>query len=102
VVVEAFAAHLQAFPAGPDGLVFGGTLGQPHSRSSFWKPWRAVTERADARGFRFHGLRHHYASLLIRHGESVKTVPGTARARDCCRDARHLQPSVARVRRPDA
>ncbi len=23
---------------------------------------------------RFHGLRHYYASLLIRHGESVKTV----------------------------
>ena len=25
-------------------------------------------------GFVFHGLRHYYASLLIRHGESVKTV----------------------------
>ncbi len=25
-------------------------------------------------GYTFHSLRHYYASLLIRHGESVKTV----------------------------
>lgn len=28
----------------------------------------------DARGYWLHALRHHYASLLIRHSESVKTV----------------------------
>lgn len=42
--------------------------GEPWSRQQFGRAWRAVTT-AD-----FHELRHLYASLLIRHGESVKTV----------------------------
>jgi len=36
--------------------------------------WRKATVDAGVPGFVFHGLRHDYASLLIRHGESVKTV----------------------------
>ena len=54
-----------------------------------------MTERADARGFRFHGLRHHYASLLIRHGESVKTVQarlGHATAAETLDTCNHLWP----------
>jgi integrase len=74
VVVDALAAHLAAFPAGPDGLVF--TLsGKPITRSVFGHKWRAAvaaSELPDGTGF--HALRHYYASLLIRHGESVKTV----------------------------
>ncbi|GLB90948.1 site-specific integrase [Mycobacterium kiyosense] len=74
VVVDALAAHLAAFPAGPDGLVF--TLaGKPITRQTFGHKWRpAVATAKLPTGTGFHALRHYYASLLIRHGESVKTV----------------------------
>lgn len=74
VVVDALAAHLAAFPAGPDGLVF--TLGgKPITRAVFGHKWRpAVATAGLPAGTGFHALRHYYASLLIRHGESVKTV----------------------------
>ncbi|MGH3969064.1 MAG: tyrosine-type recombinase/integrase, partial [Mycobacterium sp.] len=74
VVVDALAAHLAAFPAGHDGLVF--TLaGKPITRSGFGHKWRAAVKAAKLpAGTGFHALRHYYASLLIRHGESVKTV----------------------------
>jgi integrase len=74
VVADALAAHLAAFPAEPGGLVF--TLsGKPITRSVFGHKWRAaVAESGLPDGTGFHALRHYYASLLIRHGESVKTV----------------------------
>ena len=74
VVVDALAAHLAEFPDGPDGLVF--TLaGKPITRSVFGHQWRAAVKAAGLpAGTGFHALRHYYASLLIRHGESVKTV----------------------------
>ena len=43
----------------------------------------------------FHGLRHQYASLLIRHGESVKTVQarlGHAPASETLDTYSHLWP----------
>ncbi len=46
-------------------------------------------------GFRLHGLRHYYASLLIRHGESVKTVQhglGHATAAETLDTCSHLWP----------
>ncbi|VEG40436.1 integrase fusion protein [Mycolicibacterium flavescens] len=74
VVVDALAAHLAAFPAASDGLLF--TLsGKPITRQAFGHKWRpAVARTALPTGTGFHTLRHYYASLLIRHGESVKTV----------------------------
>ncbi|WP_238402732.1 tyrosine-type recombinase/integrase [Cellulomonas sp. H30R-01] len=39
-----------------------------------WKIWLDAAEASDVHGETFHSLRHYYASLLIRHGESVKTV----------------------------
>ena len=74
VVVDALAAHLAEFPDGPDGLVF--TLaGKPITRSVFGHKWRAAVKAAGLpAGTGFHALRHYYASLLIRHWESVKTV----------------------------
>ena len=35
---------------------------------------RPAVKRAGLSGVTLHALRHFYASLLIRHGESVKTV----------------------------
>lgn len=74
VVVDALAAHLAAHPVGADGLIF--TLaGKPITRQAFGHKWRPAVKAAGLpEGTGFHALRHYYASLLIRHGESVKTV----------------------------
>ncbi|MEO3938922.1 tyrosine-type recombinase/integrase [Dermatophilaceae bacterium Soc4.6] len=74
VAVDALATHLAAFPVGDKGLVFTGSEGQMLRRSAFGNVWRRATASAGAEGVVFHALRHYYASLLIRHGESVKTV----------------------------
>ncbi|CAM5490444.1 hypothetical protein SANTM175S_10225 [Streptomyces antimycoticus] len=40
-----------------------------------WFPWRPAYAKAGIpKGTGSHALRNHYASLLIKHGESVKTV----------------------------
>lgn len=74
VVVDAVAAHLAAHPVGPDGFVF--TIdGDPITRQKFghlWRPVAAAAKLPPRTGL--HCLRHYYASLLIRHSESVKTV----------------------------
>jgi integrase len=68
VVVDTLAAHLTAFPA--DELIF-----PPITRQLFSKLFRAAVTRAGlSRSITYHDLRHYYASLLIRHGESIKTV----------------------------
>ena len=58
------------------GLVFVNDSGEPLRRSWFsayvWRP--AVKAAALPEGTRFHDLRHFYASLLIRQGESVMVV----------------------------
>ena len=49
--------------------------GKPITRQTFGHKWRpAVAKAGLPAGTGFHALRHYYASLLIRHGESVKTV----------------------------
>jgi integrase len=95
VVVDALAAHLAEFSAGPDGLVF--TLsGKPITRSTFGYKWRAAVKASGLPdGTGFHALRHYYASLLIRHGESVKTVQarlGHASAVEALDTYSHLWP----------
>ena len=76
VVVDALAEHLARFPAAADGYVFTGMEGRPLRRTAFSaRVWRPAVRAAELPpGTRFHHLRHYYASLLIRHGESVKTV----------------------------
>lgn len=71
VVVEALSEHIRAFGTKRDGLLF-----TPMFRSAFSaKVWRPTVKRAGLpTGTSYHDLRHYFASLLIRHGESVKTV----------------------------
>lgn len=57
-----------------EGLVFVGGRGAPLTRSTFGTVWRRITKQVGAAEVNFHQLRHYYASLLIRYGESVKTV----------------------------
>jgi len=74
-VVDALAAHIATYPPGDGGLVFTTAAGKPIRRGSFGDIWRAAVKAAGApTGTGMHQLRHYYASLLIRHGESVKTV----------------------------
>lgn len=91
VTLDAIAAHLAAFPATEvtisdrtdprkpvereAQLVFTLHDGQPVSRHQWSKIWRPAARAAGlAPRTGLHALRHLYASLLIRHGESVKTV----------------------------
>lgn len=75
VVVDALAAHVAEYGTGPDGLLFQ-LDSLPIRRTSFFERiWRPALRGAELPiTTRFHDLRHYYASLLIRHGESVKTV----------------------------
>lgn len=95
VVVDALAAHLAAFPPGPDGLVF--TLeSEPVTRQAFGRVWAPAAKAAGLpAGTGLHLLRHYYASLLIRYGESVKTVQarlGHATAAETLDTYSHLWP----------
>ncbi len=57
--------------------------------------WRPAVRRAGLSGVTFHSLRHFYASLLIRHGESIKTVQarlGHASAAETLDTYSHLWP----------
>ena len=76
VVVSALVEHVRAHNVADHGLVF--TLaGKPIVRSAFGRVWRPAASAAglnELTGTGMHALRHYYASLLIRYGESVKTV----------------------------
>lgn len=95
VVVAALKEHLKQFPPGPDGLVFT-WKGKPIPHSSFGYHWTAaagVAKLPPRSGL--HSLRHYYASLLIRFGESVKTVQarlGHASASETLDTYSHLWP----------
>jgi integrase len=95
VVPESLAAHLGRWPADTDGLIFTNQHGDPLRRNLFGEIWRATVSRAALSGLRFHDLRHFYASLLIRHGESVKVVQarlGHASASETLDTYSHLWP----------
>ncbi len=96
VVTVALAAHLQRFGAGQDGLVFHQPDGRPLNRDMVAVQFRsAVTSAGAPASTRLHDLRHYYASLLIRHGESVKVVQarlGHASAKDTLDTYSHLWP----------
>jgi len=77
MAVDAMKAHLRDFPAdGPEGWIFtapqGGPVVYTHFMDGSWRP--TCAKAGIPKGTGPHALRHHYASLLIKHGESVKTV----------------------------
>ncbi|MET9603170.1 site-specific integrase [Streptomyces sp. NPDC006459] len=77
MAVDAMKAHLGDFPAdGPESWIFtapqGGPVVYTHFMDGSWRP--ACAKAGIEKGTGPHSLRHHYASLLIKHGESVKTV----------------------------
>jgi integrase len=97
VVVDSLAAHLAEYPPQGEGFVFTNDGGRPLRRTRFsdqaWQP--AVAAAGLPTGTHFHDLRHFYASLLIRHGESVKVVQarlGHASAAETLDTYSHLWP----------
>jgi len=77
VSVDVLAEHLHRYPVDHDGLIFTDDAGRPLRRSRFSEIWQPAARAVGlTEGTGFHALRHFYASLLIRHGESVKTVQG--------------------------
>jgi integrase len=81
---------------GPDGFLFTNHAGEPIRRTRFSDVWRPAVKSSGApAGTGFHSLRHFYASLLIRHGESVKVVQarlGHASAAETLDTYSHLWP----------
>jgi integrase len=75
VVLDSLAAHVARYDVGDHDLLFTNDAGEPIRRTRFSDVWRPAAKAAGApAGTGFHALRHYYASLLIRHGESVTTV----------------------------
>jgi site-specific recombinase XerD len=70
--------------------------GAPITRQVFGHIWRPVARQVGLEpGTGMHALRHYYASLLIRFGESVKTVQvrlGHASAAETLDTYSHLWP----------
>lgn len=107
--LEALSEHLRRFPGAemslpwgePDGgevaarLVFVATKGGPILRTTLNGRWARMAKRAGVPSTP-HDLRHHYASILIDGGESVKVVQerlGHASATETLDTYSHLWPS---------
>lgn len=55
-----------------DGYVFRGATGAKLTRID--TAWRKLVKRANLENFRFHDLRHHFASRLVQSGIDLNTV----------------------------
>jgi integrase len=96
VVLDELAAHVAAYERGWQGLLFTTATRGPIWRSTWTGVWSTAVKRVRLPpGTGLHSLRHYYASLLIRHGESVKTVQarlGHASATETLDTYSHLWP----------
>lgn len=103
VVLDALAEHLRRFPPGEDGLLVTYGDGRPVRRNRFGAMWRQSVARADLETpFRYHDLRHHFASVLIAAGCSVKAVQkalGHASAKETLDCYSHMWPDAEELTR---
>jgi integrase len=97
MVVDVLAAHVGRYPVTHEwGLLFTTERNGPVRRNRVGGMWRAAAQAVGLPGVTFHALRHHYASLLIRSGCSVKAVQealGHATAAETLDTYAHLWPS---------
>lgn len=95
-LVYARTRHGTSRAGDPAALLFTNEASGPIRRTRFSGVWRPAAQVAGlAPGTGFHALRHFYASLLIRHGESVKVVQnrlGHASAAETLDTYSHLWP----------
>jgi integrase len=70
--LAAWAAHCQAdADADLDGLTFPGKAG---TLDNVRKSWATLLKTAGIKDFRWHDLRHHFASRLVQNGVDLNTV----------------------------
>ena len=94
--VDALAAHLAQHPAAPDGLVFTNAEGEPCRRATVNEAWVRARKKSGVAAHGWHDLRHHYASVLIGAGCSIKAVQealGHANASETLDTYSHLWPA---------
>jgi integrase len=96
VVVDSLAAHVAEYGTGIDEMLFTALDRSMLNRDYVTRSFRRAASAAHApAGTRLHSLRHYYASLLIRHGESVKVVQarlGHSSAQETLDTYSHLWP----------
>jgi integrase len=73
VVLDALSAHVAAFGAGDEGLVFHDQRGRPIVRSRLTTAMKATTAAVGIDAT-WHDLRHHHASVLLSAGVSPALV----------------------------
>lgn len=75
VVLDAITAHVSTYGVHESGLIFTSGYGNPISTTTLGGAWRAA---ADAVGTDAtpHSLRHYFASVQIRGGQSIKVLQG--------------------------
>lgn len=102
VVGLALAERLRRHPASEDKLVFTTREGGPMNRSYYnhhvWKPALRAAGMEPSRANGMHALRHHYASVLLEAGESVRALADYLGHSDpgfTLRVYTHLMPSSA-------
>ncbi len=67
--------HLERYPPGADGSVFGSPDGGPLRRTNFRnRDWKAAVQATVGEPMRFHDLRHTHAAMLIAQGEHPKVI----------------------------
>lgn len=97
VTLELLAAHLAQYPAGEDGLIFTTSRREPWRRTAFGEAIRSARTTAGLPAtVSFHDLRHHFASVLIAAGCSIKAVQsalGHANASETLDTYSHLWPA---------
>jgi integrase len=95
-VRDELARHLETHPVGADGLIFTTSHVTPVQERVWRQVWATARTRARLPGWATpHDLRHHYASVPIRSGASVKVVQsrlGHASARTTLDTYGHLFP----------
>ena len=94
-LVQTLSEHVRHFELGDDELLFTNAKHEPIRRNRFGEVWRQAMKGLDFECKGPHQLRHHCASLLIQHGESVKVVQsrlGHASATETLDTYSHLWP----------
>ncbi len=100
VVGLALAERVRRYPAVDDGLVFTtrerGPLNRSYYNHHIWKPALRAAGIEPSRTNGMHALRHHYASVLLDAGESIRALAdylGHADPGFTLRVYTHLMPS---------